>query len=236
MKLLFFLVSGILALFTANHDNPTDTNSPKLHGLDHARGRRYCEILVVKGKPGSITATVYNTLGCNDCPDAKWKAIDQNKLKDSLKAKAIFMNGPRAFMMDFIGQTNEAPAKVTLSGLEMVERATLPVSLEMVMHGKSKPYTENTIHRSTEYIFEKGKKVFQLQNHEHTYVMQSYSMAVDTSMNEKALEHMETRLKLPEGWVYSKVTLKEDLILKTTEDGTAHVVQDNLEDTYQRVK
>jgi len=208
----------------------------KIHGADHVRGQRYCEILVVKGTARHLTATVYNTLGCNHCPAETWNAIDAKQIKDSLGAKAVLMNGPRVFMMDFIGQSNEAPPKVKMHGLEMVERATLPIPLKTVMNGKSKPYQENTIRRSTEYIFEKGKKTYQLTSPEHTYIMQSYAKILDTSMNEAALDHMGTRLKLPVGWTYRIVTLDEDLVLKTLDNGEAHVVQDNMEDTYQRIK
>lgn len=99
-----------------------------IHGKANVRGSRYCEILVIKGNLTNLNAIVYNRLGCHDCPDEIWRSVDPKKLKDSLKAKSIAMNGPRVFMMDRIGQNNTPPPKVNLAGIEMIERATVPVS------------------------------------------------------------------------------------------------------------
>jgi hypothetical protein len=66
--------------------------------------------------------------------------------------------------------------------------------------------------------------------------MQSYAMIVDTSLNEAGLDSLEKKLKLPKGWKFRVRTLDEDLVLKTIEGGEAFVIQDELQNSYQRVK
>jgi len=241
------IILGVLILIVAAcNNNQNTTNSTKtintplkektIRLVSNMRNKRYCEILVIKGNLSNLTATVFNTIGCNDCPVAIWNAINVEKLKDSLKAKAINRNGPRVFLMDKIGQTNVVPPKVMLGGLAMIERATVSVSLATVMAGKSKPYQENSIKRSTEYVFLKQKKIYKLISPKYTYIMQSYSLIVNKTLNEKALEILETKLNLPRGWQYQVETLTQDLVLKTVEDGEAYVIQDDLQNTYQRIK
>jgi len=202
--------------------------------LDNVRGARYCELLVVKGHVGNLTAPVYNTLGCNDCPDAAWRKLNATKLKKELGAKTVLMNGPRYFLMDKIGQSNAPKAKQDFDGMDMVERATLKISLSM-MRGKNQPYTEKTIRRSTEYVFNKGSEVYELVSPSHTYIMQSYAQIVDSTLTESELPNLAAKLKLPIGWQYRALKLSDDLVLKTLESAEAFVIQDDLGNTYQRI-
>ena len=64
------------------------------------RNVRYCEIFVANRHGLSATASVYNTLGLNDCPEAKWSALKADKLKNELHATRVVLNGPRYFTMD----------------------------------------------------------------------------------------------------------------------------------------
>ena len=38
---------------------------------------RYCEILELKGAPPDAQVKVWNTIGLNNCPAAKWEAFDR---------------------------------------------------------------------------------------------------------------------------------------------------------------
>lgn len=202
--------------------------------LDKVRGSRYCEILVVKGNITNLTVTVYNTLGCNNCPDDDWQKLSADKLKKELNAKSVIMNGPRYFLMDKIGQSNSPKPKQNFGGLEMVERATLKGSLSII-RGKNQPYAEKIIHRNTEFVFNKGSEVYELVSPEHTYIMQSYAQIVEKKQTEKDLPNLATKLKLPKGWQYKVLKLKTDLVLKTLETAEAYVIQDDLGNTYQRI-
>ena len=65
--------------------------------------------------------------------------------------------------------------------------------------------------------------------------MQSYAQIVDKTLTYKQLSGLSSKLQLPSGWTYMTKTLPQDLKLDTTSTGVAYVVNDNLEDSYQRM-
>ncbi len=191
------------------------------------RNTRYCEVLVVTRHGMSATAAVYNTLGLNDCPDAQWKALDSDKLKKELHAYTVVKNGPRYFMMDRNALKNPGGVE-SFDGLQ----ARLLAQVEMSSANRKPAYTENTVDRETRYVFEAGKKVYELHSPDgKTYILQSYSLEVDRTLNEQALDTLAQKLKLPKGWQYRVRTLSADLIVSST--GQAHVLQDDLKNSYQ---
>ena len=217
--------------------NQKQSFSDNIRMKDRVRGSRYCEILVVTGNIFKLTATVYNTLGCNDCQPDQWEKLTSDKIKKELHAKAVLMNGPRYFMMDRIGQIGAAvPPTVSFNGLEMKERATVQVPLWLAMKGKANPYKERIVRRSTMFVFEKGSEVYQLISPRHAYIMQSYAQIVDPKLSESDLPKLQSRLKLPEGWQYKVVNLEADLVLQTSEANPAIVIQDDLLNSYQRIE
>ncbi len=64
--------------------------------------------------------------------------------------------------------------------------------------------------------------------------MQAYCLAVDPTLTTDDLAGLADRLDLPDGWSFSTRTLDAGLDMLST-DGVATVVQDELENTYQRV-
>ncbi len=126
------------------------------------RGVRYCEILVVSGPLTALQGSVYNTVGLNDCPEEQWKAVDAEAIKKQFKAVAVLMNGPRYFLMD--DNTLKNPGAVTaLSGLGVRLLAVIKLSPDSLIGGGStKPYNESQVDRDTEYVFEKGRTVYEL--------------------------------------------------------------------------
>jgi haloalkane dehalogenase len=192
------------------------------------RNVRYCEVLVATRHGMSATAAVYNTLGLNDCPADKWAALNANKLKKELKATAVILNGPRYFIMDRNALRNPGDVK-SFDGLE----ARLLAHVEIKSKQKRSPYTENIVDRENQYVYERGKNVYELVSPEnHIYIMQSFSQEINKSLNEQDLESLATRLKLPKGWQYHVRKIDDDLIVRNS--GTqAHVIQDDLQNSYQ---
>lgn len=204
--------------------------SPVEMERDHLRNQRYCEILVVNRHGLSATAAVYNTVGLNDCPEAQWKALDPAELKAESKAYEVVMNGPRFFTMD----RNElkSPGRVhDFDGL----KARLVAEVE-ISRGDTdrKPYKERTVDRETQYVYEAGRDVYELVSPAgETYIMQSYSLEEDAHLNEPDLAGLASRLTLPRGWRYVVRHLSEDLTVRTS-GSKAHILQDDLRNTYQR--
>ena len=65
------------------------------------------------------------------------------------------------------------------------------------------------------------------------YVMQAYAQIVDKTLVYADLPALGARLKLPSGWRYSSMVPDTDLVLGA--QGKATIVQDELENTYQKL-
>jgi hypothetical protein len=183
-----------------------------------------------------MEAAVYNTLGLNDCPDDLWRQLDPERIKHDHHARAVILNGPRYFLMDRTDIESEVQSEpVTFGPLQMRHVATLRLPLLSLLGGQQrKPYAENIVERTTTYTFDTGRDVFELASPEgDTYIMQSYSLQVDSALTEVGLSQLGQRLQVPQGWRFRVRQLEAPFIV--TAVGKAHVIQDELENTYQRV-
>jgi haloalkane dehalogenase len=199
-------------------------------------GARYGEVLLVTGRLNRIEATVYNTLGLNECPDDLWQALDTEAIKKTYQARAVILNGPRYFLMDKISIADPGQEIFDFGGLHMRRLATVPLPPTSLLGGLHRhPYTEQPVRRTTVYVWDQGREVYELVAPDGTtYVMQSYSLAVDPSLTEADLPALGARLQLPDGWRYRVRRLEEEWALGI--DGEVRVVQDELENSYQRVE
>lgn len=222
----------ILSMSSETVNNATETETPK--GRANMHNARYGEVLLVTGHLTHLEASVYNTIGLNDCPAADWEALNANAIKKEFKAHAAILNGPRYFMMDkvsssYVGET------FTFGNLAMRKFATVRIPLGNLLGGfKQKPYTERIIDRTTIYIYSAGSTVYELiAPNGKAYVMQSYSLQVDPQLTEADLANLGSRLQLPENWQYRSRELDADFLVQA--HGEAHLVQDDFLNSYQRV-
>jgi len=200
---------------------------------DNMRNARYGEIIVVKGGPIHYTGEVYNTLGLNTCPEAQWKALDPAQIKKQYKARSVLLNGPRYFLMDSNSLANPGGI-ATFGGLQARHLASVDISLADILRGRAKPYTETTVNRTTRYVYRKGLPTYQLTSPDgKTYVMQTYARIVDPKLSMSDLPNLGSRLHLPKGWTYKVVVPKQDLVMNA--HGQAYVLQDELQNSYQRM-
>ncbi len=195
---------------------------------------RYCEVLLVTVEGAQATIEVYNTVGFNLCPDALWSALDATKIKAKHNAFAAILNGPRHFTVDGGKGGSSVTGKVqTFSGLKMRKVAELKFPLaDLVKMQTSGGYSYVTVLRDNTWIFNSGRQVYELKDDKGaTYIMQSYSLQVDSKLTQKDLPSLASRLKLPKGWSFKARTLTDSF--KLTATGKATVVQDDLKNTYQ---
>lgn len=196
---------------------------------------RYCEVIPVFRDGVTLNVEVYNTISLNDCPAAAWKQLNAAKLAKELDATRVKLNGPRYWLMNRIegGGASVGGKTADFGGIQMRQVATLKMKLWQASAG-DQPYAEQTVQRTTVWIFFKGTKIFELKGPSgDVYVMQSYAQSVDPTLNLQSLEGLGTRLKLPKGWTYGARVLTQDLSLKA--DGIARIVQDDLQNTYQKI-
>ena len=204
------------------------------HTVTEVRDARYCELVPIVRDGLRLVATVYNTLGLDDCPAAVWEKITEADMKKRFDALAVLLNGPRYFLMDTISGSGATAAGATIEagGLKLAERATLDLGLlDLVRRGS---YRETTVNRETRYIFKAGRPVFVLTAPGGArYAMQAYAQIVDKSLVYADLPGLGAKLKPPSGWRYSVLTPTEDLVLGAS--GKATVIQDELQNTYQKM-
>jgi hypothetical protein len=203
------------------------------HMIDGVRDARYCEIIPVVHRGVHLLATVYNTLGLNDCPSELWDKITEPAMKKRFGAFKVVLNGPRHFVMDAIAAAGDTAAGKTIDaeGLGLTARATINVGIAGL---RAKPYGERAIDRETRYVFRANQPVFLLVRPDGVrYAMQSYAQMVDKSLSYDNLPGLGSRLKLPAGWRYEVMKPDSDLLLGAT--GKAIVVQDDLDNTYQKL-
>mgnify|MGYP003381777827 CR=1 FL=1 len=106
-----------------------------------------------------------------------------------------------------------------------------PSAFDITSRGK--PYVRHDVLRTTIWRFDSGKRVYELRDADgRAYLMQSYSVQ-KTLQTEESLVTLGDRLHLPAGWTFRSRVLEGDLSV-IAEEGVAHVVQDELSNTYQQ--
>ncbi len=211
-------------------DGSVTTETPVRSGL---RNVRYGEVLLLRVDNGRFSAEVWNTLGMNDCPDPEWQALDAAAIALERGALTAILNGPRYWVLDSIRSNirQQAP-ETTFGGLGMFRAAVIDFGPEPPVLG---PYIERSILRETVFGFAKGSEVYELTTPEGThYIMQAYSQIIDKSLTIDDLPGLGTRIEPPNGWVFRVRMLEHDLDVLST-DGVATVMQDELQNTYQRI-
>ena len=206
----------------------TAVASAKVGHISGLHDARYCEIIELKGVPPTASATVWNTVGLNKCPEAQWRAFDAGALARELGDTLVVLNGPRHFLMDSASAV--AGGVRSFHGLRARKAATIPI--RSVADLVQAPYTDRTIKRTNTWRWKKGRTVFELvAPGGDVYVMQSYAQIKDPTLTLAKLGSLGRRLKLPTGWRYRTRKLGHELVL--TAKHSATIVQDELQDTYQ---
>ncbi len=189
---------------------------------------RYCEIIEIKGSLPNITAVVWNTITLNGCPAAQWNALDATALAKELGDTAVVLNGPRHFLVDSVTAT--VGRVRAFHGIRTTRVATIPIHTAAEL--TQTPYTDRTIARINTWHWNRGRTVYELvAPGGDTYVMQSYAQISDPTLTIGKLAALGRRLKPPPGWHYRTRRLSGPYTL--TAHGSATIIQDDLQDTYQ---
>jgi hypothetical protein len=175
---------------------------------------------------------LYNTYLLNDCPDDAWNALDAPTIQTEHMADTVILNGPRYWLMDaFVNSQLLDPTPVTFGSLEMRLAGVVELSLADVMGGQ-KTYSPISVARTTSWIYEAGKPVYELVDPEgQIFDMQSYSVQ-QVPQTEGSLADLGNGLMLPAGWAFRSRALDAALTV-TAVGGMATVVQDERGNTYQ---
>ena len=155
---------------------------------DHPRGPRRVY----------LTATVYNTLGHNDCPPKIWEGISEDAMKERFGALMVLMNGPRYFIMDEIGVGREHLGQDHRRRRHGAHRARLDRSRPV--RSSHRPYRETTIDRDTAIASRPGARCSCSKRPDGSrYIMQAYAQIVDKTLTMTICPRLALKLKLPAG-------------------------------------
>jgi hypothetical protein len=193
-------------------------------------GKRYGEVLLVEVGESGPQATVYNSFPLNDCPAELWSALDAQAIATENGAAAALLNGPRYWLMNDIEKEPQGPQVMkTFGGIEMIQQATVQLSSM-----NPAPYTVNEVSRHTVFVFDAGQDVYELIDPDgQRWVMQTWSQVADPNLSRADLPGLASRLELPQGWTYQPRVLADTLRVDTR-TVAAHVLQDNLTNSYSR--
>ncbi|MBX9567321.1 MAG: hypothetical protein K2X77_00395 [Candidatus Obscuribacterales bacterium] len=227
MKKLF----GILAISLISFGNCSQAFAGDMNDL---RNKRYGEVLL--GRGGLVVPNefdVYNTIGLNDCPEELWSKLDPEKIKADTGAKAVKLNGPRYWTIDGLRNSVLLDKEIkSFGGIQMRHAGTLKLSIKDKL-SIGKPYVEHQVARKTIWVFQANKPVYQLISPDGSvYFMQSYSVQKE-KQDPDGLTKLANKLSLQNGWKFRTVTLKKDFEVQAI-NGVAVVVQDDLDNTYQK--
>ena len=203
--------------------------------MDDLRGARYGEIFLIRSEEDQLTAAIYNTTGLNDCPAELWRSLDPGKLAKDFGILAVVLNGPRFWVLDQV--TAHATGEIlSFNGLDARWVAELPVPPGQSMEPSARRYySDVTVKRETEWLFAAGRPVYELVTPDgKIYVMQACAHIVDDSLTMDSLPALGDRLNIPEGWHYRERIPDKDLTLLAV-GGEAHVLQDELQNTYMQL-
>lgn len=225
------LALAVLLACGDDRATPADAAPTPVDAAVSIRGARYCEVLPVFLQADQVEIQVWGTQGLSDCPAAAWEALDAATVQQQLGAFMVVMNGPRRWVLDDVTSfTLPTAERRTFGSLEMRLLATLRFPVSQLGNAA---YVPRTVARDTAFAFFAGSEIYELVGADGAvYVMQSFAQIVDPGLTEAALPGLGARLALPAGWRYQVRTLTAPLEVRAT--GAATVVQDDLQNTYQR--
>ena len=152
-----------------------------------------------------------------------------DRIKSSNNATNLIANGPRYFVVNSsIGMDLPDESTRKFGNLEMRKLATVG------MLDIERSFTEISVYRNNIWIFKEDVQIYLLIDTDGSeYIMQSYSLVIDASMEESKLSNLEEKLNLPVGWRYETRVLDSEL--RVPANGEAIVLRDNLGNTYQKI-
>ena len=238
LKLLGVIFIGAAVLSGCTKPIPDDGANAKVMRFENLYNYRYCEVFLIGGNPitKDLSAAFYNTTDRNNgattrdsCSDEIWATVDVDKLKDEYDVLAVFKNGPRFWLYEWI----ELPVGVEHSFGDTNARWMGAVKLPKGFGEEgSTTYKTTKVTRHSKQGYKKGQMVFILDDPDGTpWVMQAYSRIVDPELTYEDLKTLDKKIKLPKGWKYRTKILDKDLAIGAI-NGHARITQDDLENSY----
>jgi hypothetical protein len=163
--LVILVVLTLAACGSGSATGPGTTSTPKTAtatasssatptAMQHVRDLRYCEVIPSVQSGSTVNTYVYNTLGLNYCPPAKWNALTEQEVNQEYGSQSAQLNGPRHWVMDnIVGSGSSTTGKTfTFGGIQMQLRGTLTTPAGTPTVG-NQFFTPNKVSRSTVFTY-----------------------------------------------------------------------------------
>lgn len=201
--------------------------------VPNQRGHAWCEVIPIVGQGAAATAEVYNSTGFENCTAERTAHLDAKKLATDLGVGFVALNLKRFWAADeiFFYQAGET---LSFQGVKAIWVASMNAeALKAGMTGNF--YQAHQIKRDTNWLYKKGKPVYLLRAPEgKTWVLQVYGQQVDPTLSMENMDQLGSKLNLPAGWKFDVKVLDKDLAIEPRRaGGIAHIMRDNLTNTYQ---
>ena len=209
----------------------TDPDKSK-HMIDGVRDARYCEIIPVV-RHGCIPSPPSTTRSASTIVRRRCGTRSVKRRCEALRRLMVVLNGPRHFVMDAIGGSRRHRR-----GRDHRCRRAWPHRAGddqgRLAGMRTKPYRERTVDRETRSSLGPASRCSCWCGRTARVTPCSPTRrSVDKSLSYADLPALGSRLKLPAGWRYDTMTPDADLILGAK--GKATIVQDDLDNTYQKL-
>jgi hypothetical protein len=211
------------------------------------RGKPHYEVLIMNRNaegPGGA-GNYYNSIGLtfalsNEEMDARFRALDPEKLKQKYGGDGVRFNGPRRLVVNRWTGAAMDNGNISLMGpIPMYVYGTFSVpDFDSFIAGEQQPYVESVSKRTSTWFYDAGEQVYELVAPDgRVFTMFSSSLKVDPNNTIDRLSTLGERMKkLPAGWTYRVRTLDKDLVIAATYDSDPPntVVLDEFENNYNR--
>jgi len=209
------------------------TPGKEIHVTDMNGEYRFCEVGLITGTTKDNTViNIWNSTGSGDCSPEQFAKLDADQLGKEFNAK-MWLNPSRRWTFDEFWAYEVGVEKV-FGDIKMLWMGVLGAKevMETTVKGS---YFPNYIYRNTQFKFNKGAQVYLLDAPDgEVFIMQSYTHHFDERVTKDNLANLGSILKLPEGWKFRSVVLDRELIVNQNKtNNLAHVLQDNIHNTYQ---
>jgi hypothetical protein len=201
--------------------------SPGLLFASEVYGQRFCEIVESRDY---FEFKIYHK---ENCPLSWWQRLSVKQLQNQNHVSFIHLNGPRIWLVDEVKPSAFLGREVHhFSGLNLnlVGKFKPDFNRLLQKHG---PYTDYHMHRDQVLRFHKGREILELISPKgQIYVIHSLSLK-HQAQSPDHLEKVITYIHPPKGWQLKHGILNSDHELYAT-GHKVHVLQDELENTYQQ--
>lgn len=200
--------------------------------LQDMPGHSFCEVGLITGtSPDNAIANIWNTTGASDPTLRQFDALDGNTIASENDALRAWLNPVRDWIFDQLDVREAGDDKtfgcITGTWIGVVSAATLMQSADQ--HGYDRTYTYST----STFTFSRGSAVYLLDAPDgEVFIMQSFARQLNPTMSEGDLAHLYRRLDLPHRWGFRAEMLDQDLEVSSNPDNLAHILQDDLQNTY----